>query len=62
MSPLTKKPRLHSVVIKSSSKEVSSANVKHLVGVDSKKIGGMQNVQDIPVKSPIDNPRTCNLP
>lgn len=64
VSPLRRKPRLPSAMIKSSSKEVlfaekpqvrvapsSSTRVKHLVGVDIKKIGGMQNIRDILLKS-----------
>ncbi|CAL8076072.1 unnamed protein product [Prunus armeniaca] len=28
----------------------SSARVKYLVGVDSKKIGGMRNIRDVPLE------------
>ncbi|CAL2248266.1 unnamed protein product [Prunus armeniaca] len=31
---------------------LSSSRVKHLVGTDSKKIGGMRNVRNILLKSP----------
>ncbi|CAL8086866.1 unnamed protein product [Prunus armeniaca] len=54
-------------MIKSSSKDVSSssntqvgaapssfAKVKHLIGVDIKKVSCMQNVQDILLKYPTD--------
>lgn len=60
MSPLRKKSRLPFIVIKSSSKEVSSAEktkvgaaplssarVNHLVDADSKNIGDMRDVRDI---------------
>ncbi|CAL8167959.1 unnamed protein product [Prunus armeniaca] len=75
VSLLRKKPRLPSVVIKFSLKEASSAEktqvgappssfarIKHLVSVDSKKIGGMQNVRGILLKSLTDKLKTCNLP
>ncbi|CAL9024561.1 unnamed protein product [Prunus brigantina] len=52
VSPLRKKPRLPSVVIKFSLKEGSSAE----------KIGGMQNVRGILLKSLTDKLKTCNLP
>ncbi|CAL2271085.1 unnamed protein product [Prunus armeniaca] len=64
-----------SLVIKFSLKEASSAEktqvgappssfarIKHLVSVDSKKIGGMQNVRGILLKSLTDKLKTCNLP
>lgn len=75
VSPLRKKPRLPFAMIKYISKKISSAkktqagaallstaSVKHIVDADSKKIGGMRNIQDIPLKSPIDKLKTCNLP
>ncbi|KAL6272510.1 hypothetical protein ACE6H2_023202 [Prunus campanulata] len=75
VSPLRKKLGPPSVVIKSSSKKVSSAEktqvgaapssstrVKHLVGMDSKKIGGLKNVWDILLKFPFNKLKTCNLP
>ncbi|CAL8077273.1 unnamed protein product [Prunus armeniaca] len=64
VAPLRKKLRLPFVVTKFSSKDVSyaektqvgtapssSTRVKHLIGADSKKIGGMRNVQDIQLVS-----------
>lgn len=75
MPPLRKKLALPFDVIKSSSKNVPStenmqvgtapssfAKVKHLVRADSKKISGMGNVRDTPLKYPTDNLRNCNLP
>lgn len=38
-----------------------SATVKHLVGMNSKKIGGMQNVRDILLKFPTDKLKTYYL-
>ncbi|CAL9004679.1 unnamed protein product, partial [Prunus brigantina] len=70
-----KRSRCAHQVILSSSKEVPSAKktqigtaplssdrVKHLVSPNSKKIGGMQNIRDILLKSPTDKFRNCNLP
>ncbi|KAI5319730.1 hypothetical protein L3X38_039438 [Prunus dulcis] len=55
VSPLRKKPRILSVE-KSQVGDVppSSARVKHLVGADSKQIGDMQNIWDVPLKPPAD--------
>ncbi|CAL9016951.1 unnamed protein product [Prunus brigantina] len=39
----------------------SFAKVKHLVSANSKKIGGMRNVRDTPLKYPTDKFRNCNL-
>lgn len=74
VSPLRKKTRLPFAVIKSSPKQVlfagktqvrvapsSSARVKHLVGMDIKKIGGMQNIWDILLKSSTENLKTCYM-
>lgn len=72
---MRKKPRLLSAVTKSSLKEVpfvektkvgsappSSARVKHLIGIDSKKVGGMRNIRDVSQKFPTDKLRDCDLP
>ncbi|CAL2239888.1 unnamed protein product [Prunus armeniaca] len=74
VSLLRKKCRLPSVVIKSSSKEMlsaektkygtsssSSARVKHLLGVNSKKVGGIKNIQDILLKSSAKKLKLFNL-
>ena len=55
MSPLRKKPRILSVE-KSQVGDVppTSARVKHLVGADSKQIGDMRNIRDVPLKLPAD--------
>ncbi|KAI5345388.1 hypothetical protein L3X38_013265 [Prunus dulcis] len=55
VSPLRKKPRILSVE-KSQVGDVpqSSARVKHLVGADSKQIGDMSNIWDVPLKPPTD--------
>ncbi|CAL8115517.1 unnamed protein product [Prunus armeniaca] len=41
---------------------LSPDRIKHLVSPDSKKIGGMRNIQDILLKSSTDKLRNCNLP
>ncbi|CAL2268364.1 unnamed protein product [Prunus armeniaca] len=62
VSPLNKKPKLPSaektqvVAI-----PASSAMVKHLVGADSKKIGGMCNIRDVPLKPLADEFRDHDL-
>ncbi|CAL9004915.1 unnamed protein product [Prunus brigantina] len=49
--PLRKKPKLPSAEkIQVGVVPSSSARVKHLVGADSKKIGGMRNIRDAPLK------------
>lgn len=40
----------------------SSARVKHRVGVDNKKINGMQNIWDILLKSSVEKLKNGNLP
>ncbi|CAL8161405.1 unnamed protein product [Prunus armeniaca] len=35
--------------------------VKHLVGVNNKKIGGMRNIRGILLKSPVDMLKTCDM-
>ncbi|KAI5338282.1 hypothetical protein L3X38_017553 [Prunus dulcis] len=39
-----------------------SAKFKHLVSADIKKIGGMQNIKYILLKSSTKKPKTCDLP
>ncbi|CAL8115589.1 unnamed protein product [Prunus armeniaca] len=51
VSPLRKKPKLPSAEkIQVGVVPASSARVKHLVGADSKKIGGMRHIRDAPLK------------
>ncbi|CAL9012002.1 unnamed protein product, partial [Prunus brigantina] len=51
LSPLRKKPKLPSAEkIQVGVVPASSARVKHLVGADSKKIGGMRNIRDAHLK------------
>ena len=51
VSPLRKKPRFPSAEkTQVGAIPASSARVKHLVGADSKKIGGMRNIRDVPLK------------
>ncbi|CAL8169023.1 unnamed protein product [Prunus armeniaca] len=51
VSPLRKKPKLPSAEkTQVGVVPASSARVKHLVGADSKKIGGMRNIRDAPLK------------
>ncbi|CAL2247869.1 unnamed protein product [Prunus armeniaca] len=51
VSPLRKKPKLPSAEkIQVGVVPASSARVKHLVGADSKKIGGLRNIKDAPLK------------
>ncbi|CAL2239112.1 unnamed protein product [Prunus armeniaca] len=51
VSPLRKKPKLHSVEkIQVGVVPASSVRVKHLVGADNKKIGGMRNIRGAPLK------------
>ncbi|CAL2247722.1 unnamed protein product [Prunus armeniaca] len=51
VSPLRKKPRLPSAEkTQVGAVPASSARVKHLVGVDSKNIGGMRNNREAPLK------------
>ncbi|CAL9013897.1 unnamed protein product [Prunus brigantina] len=51
VSPLRKKPKVPSAEkIPVGVVPASSARVKHLVGADSKKIGGMRNIRDIPLR------------
>ncbi|CAL2271554.1 unnamed protein product [Prunus armeniaca] len=51
VSPLRKKPKLPSAEkIQVGVVHASSARVKHLVGADSKKIGGMCHIRDAPLK------------
>lgn len=40
----------------------SSARIKNLVGANSKKVSGMQEVRDILLKSPIKQLKICDLP
>ncbi|CAL8162509.1 unnamed protein product [Prunus armeniaca] len=74
-SPQRKKPRPPSATSKSSSRGVSSAKkvptriahfssarIKRLVGANNKKVSGMHEVQDILLKSPIEQLKTCDLP
>ncbi|CAL8169024.1 unnamed protein product [Prunus armeniaca] len=57
VSPLRKKPKLPSaekiqvgVVVTPQPLDLQNLGVKHLVGADSKKIGGMRNIRDAPLK------------
>ena len=55
VSSLRKKPRILSVEkIQVGDVPPSSARVKHLVGADSKQIGDMRNIWDVPPKPPAD--------
>ncbi|KAI5343179.1 hypothetical protein L3X38_011055 [Prunus dulcis] len=52
VSPLRKKPNLPSTEkTQVGAILASSAMVKHLVGADSKKIGSMHNIRDVPLKA-----------
>ena len=62
VSPLRKKPRLpFAEKTQVGAIPVSSARVKHLVGADSKKTGGVRNIRDVPLKPLVDEFGDCDL-